>query len=91
MSELDEECAIQVLHHRLLGEQQPILAAVGPLQYEVSVARPEGEYGATLELPATPYTEATAPTPPHRPESATEDHARLNHGWLISINPRKCG
>ncbi|MDH5421646.1 MAG: peptide chain release factor 3 [Acidimicrobiia bacterium] len=58
MAELDEEGAIQVLHHPLWGEQQPILAAVGQLQYDVAVARLEGEYGAKLELSATPFTEA---------------------------------
>ena len=58
MAELDEEGAIQVLHHPLWGEQQPILAAVGQLQYEVAIARLESEYGAKLELTPTPYTVA---------------------------------
>ncbi|MDH3498914.1 MAG: peptide chain release factor 3 [Acidimicrobiia bacterium] len=56
MAELDEEGAIQVLHHPHWGEQQPVLAAVGRLQYEVAVARLETEYGATLELAPTPFT-----------------------------------
>ena len=56
MAELDEEGAIQVLHHPHWGEQQPVLAAVGQLQYEVAVARLESEYGAKLELTPTPYT-----------------------------------
>lgn len=58
MAELDEEGAIQVLRHPLWGEQQPILAAVGQLQYEVCKARMEGEYGAKLELTPTTFTVA---------------------------------
>ncbi len=56
MDELDEEGAIQVLHHPQWGEQQPVLAAVGQLQYEVVVARLEAEYGAKLQLTPTPFT-----------------------------------
>ncbi len=56
ITQLDEEGVIQVLRHPDRGEQEPILAAVGPMQYEVATYRLEHEFGATIELTPTPYT-----------------------------------
>ena len=58
MEQLDEEGVIQVLRHPDRGDQQPVLAAVGPLQYEVAVKRLETEYGAKIDLQPTPYSVA---------------------------------
>lgn len=58
ISQLDEEGAIQVLRDVDLGDQAPILAAVGPMQFEVASHRLENEFGAPLELTPTPYTVA---------------------------------
>ncbi len=55
ITQLDEEGVIQVLRHPDRGEQEPILAAVGPMQYDVAVHRLENEFGATIELTPTPY------------------------------------
>lgn len=55
ITQLDEEGVIQVLRHPDRGEQEPILAAVGPMQYDVAVYRLENEFGATIELTPTPY------------------------------------
>ncbi|MGH8912728.1 MAG: peptide chain release factor 3 [Acidimicrobiia bacterium] len=55
MTQLDEEGVIQVLRHPARGEQEPILAAVGPMQYDVAVHRLENEFGASIELTPTPY------------------------------------
>lgn len=55
IAQLDEEGVIQVLRHPDRGEQEPILAAVGPMQYEVAVHRLENEFGASIELTPTPY------------------------------------
>ncbi len=54
--QLDEEGAIQVLRDSDLGDQAPIFAAVGMLQFEVASHRLENEFGAAVELTATPYT-----------------------------------
>jgi len=54
--QLDEEGAIQVLRDEDLGDQAPVLAAVGPMQFEVATYRLENEFGAPVELTATPYT-----------------------------------
>ncbi|HEX2154720.1 MAG TPA: peptide chain release factor 3 [Acidimicrobiia bacterium] len=55
ITQLDEEGVIQVLRHPARGEQEPILAAVGPMQYDVAVYRLENEFGASIELTPTPY------------------------------------
>lgn len=55
ITQLDEEGVIQALRHPDRGEQEPILAAVGPMQYDVAVYRLENEFGATIELTPTQY------------------------------------
>lgn len=55
IAQLDEEGAIQVLRDEM-GDQAPILAAVGPMQFEVANYRLENEFGAEIELTTTPYT-----------------------------------
>ena len=56
ITQLDEEGAIQVLRDEDLGDQAPVLAAVGPLQFEVASYRLENEFGAATELTATKYS-----------------------------------
>ncbi len=56
INQLDEEGAVQVLREQDIGDQAPILAAVGPLQFEVATYRLEHEFGAPVELTATRYT-----------------------------------
>ncbi len=56
VAQLDEEGAIQVLRDDFLGEQAPVLAAVGQLQFEVATHRLENEFGAPVALTSTPYT-----------------------------------
>ena len=50
ISQLDEEGVVQVLRQPEVGDQAPILAAVGPLQFEVALHRLENEFGAPVEL-----------------------------------------
>ncbi len=58
LEQLNEEGAIQVLH-RLGGvRSEPILAAVGELQFEVVVARLKTEYGVVVTTTRLPYTVA---------------------------------
>ncbi len=56
IAQLDEEGAVQVLRDPDLGDQAPVLAAVGQLQFEVAVNRLENEFGAPVELTSTRYT-----------------------------------
>ncbi|MFN0090469.1 MAG: peptide chain release factor 3 [Acidimicrobiales bacterium] len=53
--QLDEEGVVQVLRHRDWGDQAPLLAAVGMLQFEVALHRLEHEFGAPAELAPTAY------------------------------------
>ena len=55
VSQLDEEGVVQVLRDPDLGDQAPMLAAVGPMQFEVAVHRLENEFGALVELSPTSY------------------------------------
>ena len=58
ISQLDEEGVVQVLRDPDLGDQAPVLAAVGPMQFEVAVHRLENEFGAPVELSPTSYSVA---------------------------------
>ncbi|WP_037560199.1 peptide chain release factor 3 [Spirillospora albida] len=58
IDQLDGEGVVQVLRSDLRGDQAPVLAAVGPLQFEVVAARMEGEFGAPVELNRLDYSTA---------------------------------
>jgi peptide chain release factor 3 len=66
--QLDEEGVVQVLRDKDLGDQAPMLAAVGPMQFEVALHRLENEFGAPVEISPTGYKvarvtdEGSAPT-----------------------------
>ena len=56
LDQLLQEGVVQVLHLRNAASKIPLLAAVGPLQFEVVQYRLESEYGATSRLEAGPWT-----------------------------------
>ncbi len=58
IDQLDGEGVVQVLRSDLRGQQSPVLAAVGPMQFEVAVARMETEFGAPIKLETLGYTQA---------------------------------
>lgn len=58
IEQLDGEGVVQVLRSDLRGNQSPVLAAVGPMQFEVAEARMETEFGATIRLERLSYTQA---------------------------------
>ena len=58
VNQLDEEGVVQVLREPDVGDQAPILAAVGPLQFEVVQHRLENEFGAPVELVPCSWTTA---------------------------------
>jgi peptide chain release factor 3 len=55
IAQLDEEGVVQVLRDPDTGDQAPILAAVGPMQYDVALFRLENEFGAPVEIAPTSY------------------------------------
>jgi len=55
IQQLDEEGVVQVLRDPDFGDQAPVLAAVGALQFEVATHRLENEFNAPVELTVTGY------------------------------------
>jgi peptide chain release factor 3 len=55
IDQLDTEGVVQVLSSDLRGDQAPVLAAVGPLQFDVVLHRLEHEFGARSELDTLGY------------------------------------
>lgn len=79
IDQLDEEGVVQVLRHPDTGDQAPVLAAVGPMQFEVAVHRLENEFGAPVELAPTSYTVA------RRTDEASEPALRSMQGVDVLI------
>jgi peptide chain release factor 3 len=58
IEQLDTEGVVQVLSSDLRGDQAPVLAAVGPLQFDVVLHRLEHEFGARADLDHLDYSMA---------------------------------
>ncbi len=56
IDQLEQEGAVQVLRSDLRGDQAPVLAAVGPMQFEVVAHRMAGEFSAPVVLDHLDYT-----------------------------------
>jgi len=77
IAQLDEEGVVQVLRDPDLGDQAPVLAAVGRLQFEVATYRLETEFGAPVELAPTSYRVA------RRTDEASEPALRRMRGVTV--------
>ena len=55
IEQLYAEGVVQVLRSDQRGEQAPVLAAVGPMQFEVASYRLEAEFGVKVHLDHLPY------------------------------------
>ena len=60
IEQLDQEGVIQVLRSDRRGDQAPVFAAVGPMQFEVASHRMVAEFSAPIQLEPLPYTVARA-------------------------------
>lgn len=60
IEQLDQEGVVQVLRSDRRGDQAPVLAAVGPMQFEVASHRMATEFGSPISLESLPYTVARA-------------------------------
>lgn len=58
VSELQEEGAVQIMYSSDEAKRDPILAAVGQLQFEVVQFRLQSEYGVETQLELLPYSVA---------------------------------
>lgn len=63
LAQLEQEGVVQVLRHPHYGEQNPVLAGVGEMQFEVAAYRLEHEFGAPVELTPAPYALARRTDP----------------------------
>jgi peptide chain release factor 3 len=89
IGQLDTEGVVQVLASDLRGDQAPVLAAVGPLQFDVVLHRLEHEFGARAELDHLDYTMARRTDPDGARALAgqrgTEVLARRHDGALLAL------
>jgi peptide chain release factor 3 len=56
IEQLEQEGVVQVLRSDLRGDQAPVLAAVGPMQFEVVAHRMAAEFHAPVQLTALEYS-----------------------------------
>ncbi|MGG5172862.1 peptide chain release factor 3 [Pseudarthrobacter sp. J1738] len=62
IEQLEHEGVIQVLRSDIRGDQAPVLAAVGPMQFEVVQDRMEHDFNAPMRLERLPYSMARLTT-----------------------------
>ena len=72
IEQLDTEGVVQVLRSDVRGDQAPVLAAVGPLQFDVVLNRLEQEFSAPAELQHLEYKIARRTDEAGVPELAGE-------------------
>ena len=58
LAQLDEEGVVHVLRCNLGADPTPVLAGVGPLQFDVAVDRLQREFGVAVALDPTPWRTA---------------------------------
>jgi peptide chain release factor 3 len=67
ITQLEQEGVIQVLRSDVRGDQAPVLAAVGPMQFEVAEHRLTGEMNSPVTMDRLEYTLARRALPEHVP------------------------
>ena len=92
IEQLDQEGVVQVLRSEMRGDQAPVLAAVGPMQFEVAEERMATEFNAPVRLEVLGYTLARLTRPEDAPElnamSGVEVMTRSD-GTLLALFPDK--
>lgn len=63
IAQLEQEGVVQVLRSDKRGEQAPVFAAVGPMQFEVAAHRMATELSAPISLESLPYQIARVVSP----------------------------
>jgi peptide chain release factor 3 len=77
LGQLDEEGVVHVLRRPEFGDQEPILAGVGRLQFEVAQYRMTNEFGCEVALEPAPYRLARGV------DRAAEPHLRGQRGTTL--------
>jgi peptide chain release factor 3 len=83
IEQLDQEGVVQVLRSDVRGDQGPVLAAVGPMQFEVAEARMHAEFNAPVRLERLDYSVAR--------RTRAEDVAELNSLRGVEVLQRSDG
>lgn len=83
IEQLDQEGVVQVLRSEVRGDQAPVLAAVGPMQFEVAEARMSSEFNAPVRLERLDYSVAR--------RTRAEDVAELNGLRGVEVLQRSDG
>jgi peptide chain release factor 3 len=83
IEQLDQEGVVQVLRSDLRGVQAPVLAAVGPMQFEVVEARMRDEFKAPVRLDQLDYSIAR--------RTRREDVVELNSQRGVEVLERSDG
>src|SRR5699024_4948647 len=88
LEQLSAEGVVQILRNDLRGDAAPVMAAVGPMQFEVMQARMELEYNVETVAAPSPYSDARGADA----ESAAElgrqrgvDIFTRDHGEIIAL------
>jgi len=89
IEQLEQEGVVQVLRSDLRGDQAPVLAAVGPMQFEVLQHRMSAEFNAPVQLSPLEYSIArrtdAASAPALDRESGVEVLTRASDGALLAL------
>jgi peptide chain release factor 3 len=89
IEQLEQEGVVQVLRSDLRGDQAPVLAAVGPMQFEVAAHRMAGEFNAPVRLDRLEYSLARRTDATWAPvldrESGVEVLTRAADGALLAL------
>ncbi len=95
IEQLDSEGVVQVLKSDRRGDGAPVLAVVGPMQFEVATHRMEHEFGAPVELDRLPYSLALrtdeASAPGILAAARNAEILRRADGELLAVFPDKWG
>jgi peptide chain release factor 3 len=88
IEQLGSEGVVQVLRSDRRGDQAPVLAVVGPMQFEVATHRMEHEFGAPISLEPLSYRLAVRTDETSVPEVSTATGAevlRREDGELLAL------
>lgn len=88
LDQLDAEGVVQILRNDLRGDAAPVMAAVGPMQFEVMQARMENEYNVETVTEPVPYSVARRTDAESAPELGRQRGVEIftrSDGELIAL------
>ena len=88
LEQLDSEGVVQILRNDARGEANPVMAAVGPMQFEVMQARMELEYNVETITEPVPYSVARRTDAESAPELGRQRGVEIftrGDGELIAL------